>query len=362
MQAEISLDIMYMKSPDRETDMGRRIDLLLPQPLRSFAIIATLLAGGCAIHPLPENVTGLNTYQIVNKIRCEARRAIKDRAIQLILDDNVVSERDRRGAVNFIEEHIEKWRDLPLEKFSKETQRLIDKYHDALIHFDFTLRISEENNLSTEVNLLSTLVSGSNGLGIKASNNRTRKNTRNFRVKDSFAAILSTNLTCKGASRESDYLYPITGEIGLKEVVWTFLDLNELQHLSKGEGANLFTDTLVFTTTFDGSASPKVTLSPIGKALSIANAGFTNELKRMDEHEVLIGLALPDNKEKTGKNRSFLVVNETTPNLLPSSRLGLSTDKTLYSYQLDQLMNFQLERNALLSLRDQRSVNLSLFP
>ena len=34
-----------------------------------------LLVSGCAIHPLPEDVTGVDTYHIVRQIRCEAREA-----------------------------------------------------------------------------------------------------------------------------------------------------------------------------------------------------------------------------------------------------------------------------------------------
>src|ERR1700749_558814 len=32
--------------------------------------------GACAIHPLPENVTGVNTSQIVHRNRCEAKAAV----------------------------------------------------------------------------------------------------------------------------------------------------------------------------------------------------------------------------------------------------------------------------------------------
>ena len=49
------------------------------------AILGLTLAGatlsGCAIHPLPEDVTGLDTYAIVMQIRCEAREAIAHEAI-----------------------------------------------------------------------------------------------------------------------------------------------------------------------------------------------------------------------------------------------------------------------------------------
>src|SRR5260370_42701367 len=41
------------------------------------ALAASALMSGCAIHPLPEDVTGVSTYHIVRQIRCEARDAIR---------------------------------------------------------------------------------------------------------------------------------------------------------------------------------------------------------------------------------------------------------------------------------------------
>ena len=45
------------------------------------ALAASFLGAGCAIHPLPEDVTGVPTYYIVRQIRCEARSAVISSAI-----------------------------------------------------------------------------------------------------------------------------------------------------------------------------------------------------------------------------------------------------------------------------------------
>ena len=37
---------------------------------------------GCAIHPLPENTAGINTFNIAQKIRCEARDAVVSYALK----------------------------------------------------------------------------------------------------------------------------------------------------------------------------------------------------------------------------------------------------------------------------------------
>jgi hypothetical protein len=46
--------------------------------VRCFAAIAAVsLFAGCAIHPEPENVTGVDTADIVKQIRCETRDAAR---------------------------------------------------------------------------------------------------------------------------------------------------------------------------------------------------------------------------------------------------------------------------------------------
>ena len=59
----------------REAAMSRHL-------YRFFALAFScgFISSGCAIHPLPENVTGVSTTHIVHRIRCEARDAVLDAA------------------------------------------------------------------------------------------------------------------------------------------------------------------------------------------------------------------------------------------------------------------------------------------
>src|SRR5688500_7886993 len=51
--------------------------------MRGLAVLAAAsLIGGCAIHPAPEDVTGVKNEDIVKQIRCETR----DAARKMILD------------------------------------------------------------------------------------------------------------------------------------------------------------------------------------------------------------------------------------------------------------------------------------
>jgi hypothetical protein len=43
---------------------------------RTASVGISVGLAGCAIHPLPENVTGVTTEMIAKKIRCEASQAV----------------------------------------------------------------------------------------------------------------------------------------------------------------------------------------------------------------------------------------------------------------------------------------------
>src|ERR1700682_6164205 len=43
---------------------------------RACGLLVAASVGGCAIHPLPDDVTHLSTYEIVRQVRCETRNAL----------------------------------------------------------------------------------------------------------------------------------------------------------------------------------------------------------------------------------------------------------------------------------------------
>src|ERR1700755_1171841 len=54
--------------------------------LSTAVVCLSLIAAGCAIHPLPEDVTGVPTYYIVRQIRCETRSAVIDTALNGLIN------------------------------------------------------------------------------------------------------------------------------------------------------------------------------------------------------------------------------------------------------------------------------------
>jgi len=56
-----------------------------------FSISLSMIVAGCAIRPLPRDVTRDTTVEIINKIRCEARRALVDELLRLFERSNFAS-------------------------------------------------------------------------------------------------------------------------------------------------------------------------------------------------------------------------------------------------------------------------------
>lgn len=279
------------------------------RPFRKVIFAALFIAalGGCSIHPLPNDVTSFDTYEIVKKIRCEARYAILDEAIQLLRSSSATQALKERTIAS-LRSHPEKWRDVDTRAFGEEVHRLVEKYDETAIVYDFTFTITEANNLSAELNLFRALSGGSDALGLKAGNNRMRQNLRNFRITDTFGGLLVAPLICPELAIDPNYIYPVIGNIGLSEVIHTFVRLNEDQNLTGKDELQAsgvfkdkvprFADTLTFTTTVSGSVGPKVVLNPVGKSFGLADAGLVAEANRTDVHAVVVALALPPQKRR----------------------------------------------------------------
>lgn len=97
-------------------------------------------------------------------------------------------------------------------------------------------------------------------------------------------------------------LYPISGEIGMKQLVQEFVQLaifgDLTGDLSKDftakPGPSQLAEQLEFTTTIDFSVTPKITFSPVPLAgLRLAEASYTGQAQRKDLHKLTVGLYVP---------------------------------------------------------------------
>lgn len=281
---------------------------------REFSRFIPLLAAalsGCAIHPLAEDVTRDKTLVIVNRIRCEARDAAFDKLVAYLTGRDGYPETVRFGQT------IGRDRALPADyarRIDKDSLSYIEKYGKTAIAYEFTLDIAEQNNNTLSINALNPFGSNKATAGLGATLNLSRENNRTFRIVDDFKELIIDNKPgCPAyANSTGNYLYPITGNIGLAEMVNTFIDLNEKANLAsktaQGDSTGkvpTLTDQLDFQTVISGALSPKITLSPAAHGFSFTDIGLQNNISRTDKHRVVVALSLPVDVVENGKKKQL---------------------------------------------------------
>ncbi len=204
---------------------------------------------GCSIHPIPDDLVGDTTVQIVKKIRCEARLA------------------------------VEKYASGP-------------RYKSAAIAYDFRFTVTENNRGSGAAGFAFPFTNGRFSLNIGAGEDKQRVGVRNFQIVETFAELRKED--CSVQATSANYRYPITGLVGLDEVIGTFVKLNEQKLLeqAKGPGAS-YVDALEFATLIKGSIEPAVELAPVADRFRLASGRINFSADRMDVHRLTLSLSIP---------------------------------------------------------------------
>ena len=304
---------------------------------------ASIALAGCAIHPLPEDYAALDTFSIAKQIRCEARQSIRSAAIRFFRQSSAAE--TRRIAEELADNTLPFYK-LDLHRLDKYTLSFVDKYLPAAIAYDFTFDITEDNDLTTQFDFLDTFTHSVASLGLKAENDRQRETVRNFRISDTFGDLLREKSECHTGG--PNWAYPVTGTIGLGEVITTFIDLNEFQKLTgttDKDTVPTLADTFNFQTTISGSAAPKITLSPVTRGAQLSDAALGASASRKDIHKVIVALSLPPDKTASAKPRVLAGV------VVPGfTRTTSSSRKTPAEERaIDEIYN-QITRNILFNL------------
>lgn len=298
--------------------------------MRGYRVVVTLVlsvaTGGCSIHPLPENVSRTHTIEIAHSIRCEARDAYKSVLADVLIDyDNVKHKHTFNQSTVMVGHELAK-KDIDLSaikpgsilrhKLQPEAAALIDNLDRGSIGFDFTLDMKEDNNSNVTANLMDMLLPGMLAIEAKGGGDLTRQNERRFKIDDTFGNYYFKRITEKCAERvasgreRQNFFYPITGRIGLYEVIKTHTLLTDsvgLDALSEA-GAEL-SDTLTFTTKISGSIDPTITLAPTSPNLNFTKIAPGLGGVRTDVHKVVVQLvaykapALKSSKAETPQKR-----------------------------------------------------------
>jgi hypothetical protein len=267
-----------------------------------FAFVLT----GCAIHPLPEDVSGVPTYVIVRQIRCETRQAVIENAIHWLTSEQNQIEHKVDPASRAI--GLEFYNGRPIQEFSPNLFKgivhdIIAAFYDAGVAYTFDLDMSEINNLDPQIDLLDPFHLGKFTMGIKGTFDRKRENERLFTVSDSFSGLIHfpddycmDPVANRSYVVSENYIYPITGRIGVKRMVQDFIELTLFGSLggpaSNTKGPPTLVDQLSFTTEISGTVTPTVTFTPVASGLQVMDASLTALADRKDLHKVTVGLAI----------------------------------------------------------------------
>jgi hypothetical protein len=289
---------------------------------RAAALAATIFVAGCAIRPLPEDVSGVPTPVIVKQVRCETRQAVIDLALGWLtaeanLANGRVSPRSREVGLEFL--HGRPIQQFEPKFFQGHARDVLQLFFDTGVAYTFDLEMTEQNNLNTEINLLKPFTGANLTFGIKARADRSRKNERIFTLTDSFSGLLRLpDHYCSGASIGRDYthlvppnyMYPITGRIGVKGFIMDFVNMTIFDKLGgpkdKPEGPPTLVDALEFQTIISGSLTPKIEFTQTRSSLHVTDATLSGEATRTDLHKITMGLAITKSGEPAlAQVRSF---------------------------------------------------------
>jgi len=293
-------------------------------PLFVSCIFAAGISG-CALHPIPDDVTHISTFEIVQKIRCEAANAIRRYAT------------DKNG-------------------------NLVGYLREAAIGYDFNLAMTEDNDGSGSATFTLPFSNGRFTLGVGLGQDKQRKNERNFKLADKFSVLIDSP-HLHNCALHKNWRYPIAGNVGLDEVLKTFAEISELRKFDidtaprtkkntgaeggsrqfraakpsggqpRGDGPSgdqpsgrdgpggsrsgigsrlgsleknvvAFTEVLTFTTTYNGSLSPSVSINPVANRFKLTQASASLGAERKDVHRLTIALALGE-KDQTQRYLRF---------------------------------------------------------
>jgi hypothetical protein len=272
--------------------------------------LATMLLAGCAIHPAQQDVTHVKTQDLVSYIRCETRFAIQDESIRLL------EERDRSSpALPVLREWRARgdiWPANVRALLVGQERTVYDEYIKTGIAYDFSFDITEDDGASAAADPIKLFTNGIAGVGLSASGDYKRENLRHFIVSETAQDLLENpRLLCPSDYKDSNYAYPISGKIGIDELISTFFDLNESKKLAENKSVSssgatsdstVFADSLTFTTTVMGSVSPHVIVTPTGNRWGLASAASLGASgQRIDKHGLIIGLSLDEPKGRAAK-------------------------------------------------------------
>ncbi|QPB24567.1 hypothetical protein [Rhizobium sp. 007] len=256
------------------------------------AVASFLLLSGCAISPYQEEVTGVSTPIVVSRIRCETRDAIRGQMAAYLL----LQEDDKVALAKGYELKNRKipYSEIDLRPLSRDLKNTIASFARYAVTYDFTFDGTITSNINGSLTPTTTFSAGNRGFPFTARMDRSRQNIQTFRETDTFGDLLKKTPSdyCPDPHENTprNYIYPITGSIGMAKQLRDFLSLKVFSNLAAEEGPPTFTSTITFTTMMRGTADPTIVISPVLNTTT-RSGGYGVTSERSDEHKVIVGFA-----------------------------------------------------------------------
>lgn len=318
-----------------------------------FSIAAAL--GGCGVHPLPEDVTPLDTNAIVLQIRCEAREGLKEAALAFLLNPKFQFPEKTLSRARELASGEIAFADFSPNQLDPVAGFYLAKYEQAAIGYDFNFDMSVTNALSAGTSFTGIVPHQIVNAGAAGGVDLQRQTIRNFRVTDTFGKLRQMKKCDEGDDRKfENYAFPVTGRIGLAELVRTFVDLNEHNNLSgpvkDGKPtAPILADTFAFSTKLAASVGADVNLTPATPRFHLLKANFGAAGSRTDAHKVVVAMSLEPEKApaatKSVVPAAFVGLNSTFAGFGKTTAEKLTLIEIDYQKTLNSLNNIALRPN-----------------
>jgi hypothetical protein len=236
------------------------------------------------VHPIPDDVSHIPTEDIVRSARCEMRLGLLDQVEKVL----------RTEGVKYAPGDLLTKKSREKIKVSKSLNDKFETYGKVAIAYDFDFGITERNSADTGLAFKLPLASSVLDLTAGGSVSGTRVGQRTFKAQETFLELMNRGDALCGSFKphNKNLAYPITGSIGLRKVVETFIAISE-----QGGGKDSFVDTLTFTTTVSGSLGSSIKIDPVSHSFRLVRADAGVAASRTDIHKVVISLAFPEKRK-----------------------------------------------------------------
>lgn len=260
-----------------------------------LALGISALTGACSAYPLPQETSGDNTFNIVAKVRCEVRDALRGivitEAAKYLTERAYGTESGLELAARLRERPADFSR-LRTELFTPSLRNAIAYYQNSTINYDFTLQGIESNVQGFQGGLIRSLPREVAVIGFGLEGDRTRDVKRNFEISDHAITLArKTDEDYCLTVRNIELIHPMGGQKNIRDLVENFIFLNldgELEGSTKEPNIRRMGDTILFRTRLTGNVAPGFTFTPLGSALGLSGLSFRNTNFREDYHQVII--------------------------------------------------------------------------